>query len=86
MSHQNDWVEWHLTPRGWELGTTKLFGPPQEVVPPADRVLTCQYREYMSYWSSPTEETVTELWRSEVAAEVSRLLNMHGPCPRRLAA
>ena len=41
-SNINEWIEWHLTLRGWERGSEKREDSPLEkkVNPPIDRILT----------------------------------------------
>ena len=83
MSASRESTEWHLTPRGWEAGTTKLDGTTNERPTPEDCVLTEKYEEVLSsIFSKPTNKHVGEVWRSKDAAEVERLIKEFGQCPR----
>lgn len=86
MAASKESSEYHLTPSGWRGGTTILDASVPRIVPtPADRVVTCLYREVMSSSSSPMSRFVDEVWRSPDAAAVEALLAKFGPCPRELA-
>jgi hypothetical protein len=49
MAASKEWFEYHLTPRGWEIGSHKV-DVANEVTKalPTDRVLTVLHREYRS--------------------------------------
>jgi hypothetical protein len=82
MSASDEWTEWHLTPRGWEMGSTRVdFSPTRLVAPPPDRVLTFRYRETLSAGISRTSIAKTELWRSEDAVRIRELMTKFGSCP-----
>lgn len=73
MAEDDCKAEYHLTPKGWKSGVSYNFSNRPNDVPPADRVLTIQHREYMrSSWSG-TEFIVTELFRSDDAGQVAAL-------------
>ena len=83
MSASNEWIEWHLTPSGWKKGSYLLdFNKPVIVEPPKDRVLTCEYKEYMSSGFSKLETSVTEEWRSKDEKVIQDLLKKFGECPK----
>jgi hypothetical protein len=43
------WTEWHLTPRGWEIGSIRRTGEATTWRDePEDRLLSCVYRERSS--------------------------------------
>jgi hypothetical protein len=82
MSASNEWVERHLTPSGWTKGSCHLdFGKAVIVEPPKDRVLTCEYKEYMSSVYSKLETSITEEWRSKDEKIIQELLKKFGECP-----
>lgn len=79
MSLENEWTEWHLTPRGSEAGSTKRshFGPDAEVErrPPSDRVLTWLMDHGWSVQFCPTHtETV-----DDDTIYFAYLFDRHGP-------
>lgn len=84
MSASNEWTEWHLTPRGWIAGDTQLDGPRYDRPTPDDRVMTCEYREFVSSPFSPLEITVTVRWVGD-SARAAALEAKFGECPRELA-
>jgi hypothetical protein len=64
-------TEYHLTPRGWVIGTSHFFGNTEkEIVPPADRVLTMVRRIYQRSGYSPEEKSWREKWRSRKVSDV----------------
>lgn len=76
---ESSWTHWHLTPRGWERGSSKPGeGIPAEIPTPNDCVLTWLYRQDGIY---PQRPVLRELWRSPDAALVERLLAKYGPAP-----
>ena len=85
MSASNEWAEWHLTSRGWQIGSYQLdFGQLVSVSSPEDRVLTCKYAEFMSSVYSKLEKGVTPVWESPDTTRVQELLEEFGECPDRL--
>lgn len=86
MAESREWTEWHLTPRGWESGTTKRDCVGVEEKPaPEDRVLSVEYEEE---WSSPFSKganiSIRELWRGADKENIAKLLEKHGSCPKHL--
>lgn len=85
MSASNEWTDWHLTPRGWVKGSYQVdFSDAKQVDPPADRVLTSRYSEYMSSVYSKMDTRIKTTWTSEDDTEVKRLLDQFGPAPDNL--
>ena len=83
MAASNEWTDWHLTPRGWEQGDSKLdFGAQTGRPIPADRVLTVRYSESMGSTYSKMTRGTEETWRAPDAERVEALLAEHGPCPQ----
>jgi hypothetical protein len=86
MAARREWTEWHLTPRGWEMGSTRHGDQGNVWVgEPEDRVLSVTYKEQQtSSQPEPTRGT-EESWRTkEVGAPIAELLREHGECPQRL--
>lgn len=81
MSASNEWFEYHLTPRGWESGSSKTDFEREEIAPPADRVLTIRLSEYMSSSFSPLQRSSEEVWRSSDAERVTELVRTFGASP-----
>jgi hypothetical protein len=84
MAARKEWSEWHLTPRGWERGSTRLQGKGNTWTDePEDRVLSFVYTETETAGNGTTfggEET----WRSKSADNIVDLLERFGTCPQRL--
>jgi hypothetical protein len=87
MAIRKEWTEWHLTPRGWEQGSTRREGKGNDWrEEPGDRLLSYQHVELET---SPTPRRVTteETWRTKDPALLQQLqaaLATHGTCPQRL--
>ncbi|TWC35091.1 hypothetical protein FBY03_111139 [Pseudomonas sp. SJZ079] len=84
MAASNEWTEWHLTPRGWERGTEKEDFRKIERDPPADRVLSSKYGQYLSSIYSKLEESNPITWRGADSALIDALLSKFGPPPDHL--
>ncbi|HSR41652.1 MAG TPA: hypothetical protein VLL48_05765, partial [Longimicrobiales bacterium] len=84
MSYDAHWAEWHLTPRGWELGSTSASNGEGDDDPgqiPTDRVKTCRYQQVAS--SSSVRVWVDDTWVADFR-RAGRLEALHGDCPRQL--
>ena len=54
MAIRKEWTEWHLTPRGWEQGSTRREGRGNDWRDePADRLLSYQHCEIHSSAGRP---------------------------------
>jgi hypothetical protein len=84
MSASDVYTEWHLTPRGWKVGTEKYDGWIKLRRRPADAVLTCRNRQVVSWMLSRAHRSRATLRRSTDSARVRALLERFGPCPRHL--
>jgi len=79
MSATNEWREWHLTPAGWQPGSSrKNLQPTQQVAAPADRMVSKVYREY---GAGKITRTVTLAWTAPDSLAVARLLQQYGETP-----
>jgi hypothetical protein len=88
MALRREWTEWHLTPRGWEPGSTRHGSNGNNWQDePEDRVLSAVYKEQQTS-SQPVATCGTEeSWRTKdpIKAEtIPDLLARFGPCPPRL--
>lgn len=87
MAIRKEWTEWHLTPRGWEKGSTRREGRGNDWRDePADRLLSYQYAE-LETSSAPTRVTHEETWRTKdpkIVPQIEQALATHGPAPKRL--
>ena len=81
MAASNEWFDYHLTPRGWELGTNKTDFAYEEKAPPSDRVLTIRLTEYLSSHFSTMDRGREELWRSPDEAGMAALIKTFGSSP-----
>ncbi len=85
MALRNEWTEWHLTPRGWERGATRVQGKGNTwTVEPEDRALSFVYKEVETSASPEVRKSAEETWRSKTATNVNDLLRQYGTCPERL--
>ena len=75
MSAGHTYTDWHLTPRGWERGSTRKEGGGGEIrVRPVDAALSCCY--------SSLDKCCEVEWRSSLS-QVKALEAKFGPCPKR---
>jgi hypothetical protein len=85
MAMRKEWTEWHLTPRGWEKGATRVHGQGNTwVEEPLDRILSCVYQELESTDPPELKKWCEETWRSKEEQDVQAALEKSGPCPERL--
>jgi hypothetical protein len=97
MAIRKEWTEWHLTPRGWEQGSTRREGRGNEWRDePADRLLSFQHIEiHGSAGQPPTiapkvstpKISTEETWRTKDPAALQQLdaaLARYGTAPSRL--
>jgi hypothetical protein len=85
MSASHEWTEWHLTPRGWEEGSTLVdFGRITQKPPPLDRVLTCKYTVKLSSPFSRFDTTTRIEWKSDNQHIIEELIAQFGECPEQL--
>jgi hypothetical protein len=87
MAIRKEWTEWHLTPRGWEKGSTRREGRGNEWCDePVDRLLSYQHSELHTSSGQPQIRT-EETWRIKDPAALERLkaaLASYGEVPCRL--
>ncbi|MFT4112136.1 hypothetical protein [Silvibacterium sp.] len=82
MPLRKEWTEWHLTPRGWERGATRVHGQGNTwVEEPLDRVLSFVYQELETSDSPEVKKWKEETWRSKKAEDVTALEQQFGACP-----
>lgn len=81
MSASREWTEYHLTPRGWETGTTSIDGNRRERAKPTDRLRTCTYQEEQSSVYSSVHKTTQINWSLDDTDEIARLKKQFGECP-----
>ena len=90
---RHDWTEWHLTPRGWEIGSIRVTG--KGTIwrdEPDDRLLSYVYRERSSAGNAQpggasVSASTEESWRTNDSAKrctLEECLARFGPCPRSL--
>jgi hypothetical protein len=83
MVASREWTEWHLTPRGWEAGSSRVdFQGTTIVEAPADRVATWRYEQTASTGIGDWESGAECLWRSPDGVAIDALEKVFGPCPR----
>lgn len=82
MAASNEWFDYHLTPRGWELGSHKTdCGAPVSIEPPADRVMSIHVAERMSSPFSKLDRTESVSYRTDDQETLERLINRFGDSP-----
>jgi hypothetical protein len=92
MAIRKEWTEWHLTPRGWEQGSTRREGRGNEWRDePADRLLSYQHSEIHGSAGQPSTSqpkiNTEETWRTKDPAALKQLeaaLARYGAAPSRL--
>ena len=97
MAIRKEWTEWHLTPRGWEQGSTRREGRGNEWRDePADRLLSFQHIEIHGSAGQPStveprvstsKISTEETWRTKDPAALQHLeaaLAHYGAAPSRL--
>jgi hypothetical protein len=84
MSASDEWTEWHLTPDGWKVGSTKVdFAGVTEQEPPPDRVLTHRWSEHLSSVHSTMDRAGEIIWQSDDQKAVAALLAKFGNPPQK---
>jgi hypothetical protein len=87
MAIRKEWTEWHLTPRGWEQGSTRREGRGNDWRDePADRLLSYQHCEIYPSAGEP-RITTEETWRTknpDALAQLETTLARFGVAPSRL--
>ena len=77
--------KWHLTPRGWERGASRVEGKGNTwVEEPTGRVVSSVYQERETDASPEVQKWSEETWRSKKAENADALLKQYGPAPERL--
>ena len=88
MAPRREWTEWHLTPRGWEMGSTRHGASGNNwQSEPEDRVLSATYKEQQTSEQQVPVTGLEESWRTkdpEKASSIPGLLQKWGTCPKRL--
>ena len=83
MAIRKEWTEWHLTPRGWERGATRMQGRGNDwAAEPEDRVASWVYTEVET--SAGVRKGAEPTWDNKSPDEVQELLNRFGACPPQL--
>ncbi len=73
MTVRKEWTEWHLTPRGWERGATRVHGQGNTwVEEPTRPLLSCVYQELESGDPPEIKKWSEETWRSKENEKVGR--------------
>ena len=79
------WIDWHLTPRGWERGSTHTNGQDTEWKDaPEDRILTYRWSEGQSLLYSDMVNELEKEWESDNSPLLRGLLEKYGEPPRHL--
>ncbi len=85
MSASDEWTEYHLTPKGWETGSDRVDGQGETLKdPPADRVLTVRWREYLGSVYGKMKRYHEEVWKSDDVTAISALRKQFGEPPSSL--
>lgn len=75
-------IDYHLTPKGWIPGNSRLFGKLHgngELLPPPDRVLTVRERTYQRSQYSSESISFNECWRAIDASKKIAALKQRFP-------
>jgi hypothetical protein len=84
MARSEEWTERHLTPRGWEVGSKKTDFSLKTREPPADRVLTVRYREFLSDRDGGGDKGTIEIWSGGNRSAIAKLKAQFGQPPEHL--
>jgi hypothetical protein len=85
MSASDEWTEYHLTPRGWEMGSDRVDGQGTTLKdPPADRVVTVRWREYLGSVYGKMKKYHEDVWESDDKAAIGELRRKFGDPPAEL--
>jgi hypothetical protein len=75
-------TQFHITPRGWFVGSQAIFGPMKdaEARRPVDAVATFEETIHQASEGAPESKSWTQVWRKEDAsdASVDNLLDKFG--------
>lgn len=83
MAVRKEWTEWHLTPRGWERGSTRKEGQGNHWTDePQDRVASWVYSETET--SAGLRRHAEPTWDNKLTPQINELLTRFGPCPAEL--
>jgi len=83
MAVRKEWTEWHLTPRGWERGATRVQGKGNNwAAEPEDRVASWVYSETET--SAGLRRNTEPTWDNKATSQVNEFLTRFGPCPEKL--
>jgi hypothetical protein len=66
------------------MGTEKTDFGSTHRDPPADRVLTCRYHEYLGSVFGGMSKNVTSIWEGGPNDFIEEMLKKYGSCPQRL--
>lgn len=81
MAMDDEWRDWHLTPRGWKAGSKSVHNESRtHVDPPQDRVKTVRYREIARSPYSDIRTRKTTTWTGD-EEKVVHLEEEYGSCP-----
>jgi len=69
MPVSHTWIEWHLTPRGWETDA------------PPDRVLTCHYLEQRAEFAGGVRRALQTVWHCNDPDRIRELMLRYGQFP-----
>ena len=93
MAGRMEWTEWHLTPRGWERGSTRVQGRGNNWTDePEDRAMSFVYKEVETSSAPRVLRSVEETWRprdkelkpAPLSLSTEELLERYGSCPESL--
>jgi hypothetical protein len=82
MPVHTEWIEWHLTPRGWETVAAAFEDGDMDGVPsPRDRVLTYHYAEEHVPCATCVRRSIKVIWHCGDSERIQRLVARYGDCP-----
>ncbi|MEB2843793.1 hypothetical protein [Endobacterium cereale] len=84
MYKSDEWTEYHLTPRGWEVGTSKTDYNKTEKKCPDDAVQTVKVREFGNISNLQIERTHTIEWQTPDEGLLAKLQQQFGDAPEQI--
>ncbi len=81
MALSNEYYEYHLTPKGWIIGSVKYDHKFEAVKIPADRVLTCRYCDKIPCMGAKGYKYKSIVFEEKVSKRVRDLIRLYGKDP-----
>ena len=81
MSGNQEWWEFHLTPKGWIRGSERLADGAKERPIPPDRLLTIRQHEHAPSAYAPPKTWSAIVWRHGDTRAIATMREQYGTMP-----